>query len=240
MFHCCVQFFVSRKHKFVFIRHPKSSSSAIIEAITKTFCAGETCTQFELAPMNNVIDAIWRVYFVFTWVRNPFARMVSIYNMMSSKYLYLRAGEDGKTVGDHCSIPFLRFSEDTNQLRSECHARGCCVYIPEYKQWIPWFVAAHVNDQSHAVFTTSGSSMVDFVGRTENIDEDWAALLKHFKRRNHARLRSMKFTSRKQTASTNSTEQCFGFDAISKMLSNTTMSNIARQYSRDLVLFGYV
>ena len=240
-----VQFLISNKHKFIYVRQPKSSSSAIIDAIQRTFCEEDKCTRDEFMPLTSLegMEQTWKDFYVFTWVRNPFSRIVSAYKMMSQKYLVMREGPDGTDVGEPCSVSFLTYTQNTNSLRSDCQIRGCCIYIAVYKQWIPWFIAAHINDQSHAVFSGDGGSMVDFIGRTENIEEDWNEMLLEFNERMNTSFEPMVFTLVNQADDTQEqaakTELCPGHESLRSYLNETTMFNIAKQYSRDLVLFDY-
>ena len=40
-----------------------------------------------------------------------------------------------------------------------------------------------MNDQSHLVFTVDGKSMVDYIGRTEHINDDWVEVVEHISER---------------------------------------------------------
>jgi hypothetical protein len=85
-----------------------------------------------------------------------------------------RTGKNNDIPGANCGLPFLDFSENTNSMRELCPAEGCCSFIgPPMNAWFPHFVDEHIGDQSHCVFLPGGESMVDYIGASETIDEDW-------------------------------------------------------------------
>lgn len=86
---------ISHKWKFIFVRQPKSSSTAIMVAIKSQLCGlvdgvGE-CAPDEFTSANDVTDEQWRDYFVFTVVRNPWIRMLSAHTMFTKHFLRLCA-----------------------------------------------------------------------------------------------------------------------------------------------------
>ena len=80
-----MQVYISNKWKFIYIRQPKSSSSTILEMI-RSWCKGR-CSRDDLHAVDNVSDDIWKSYFVFTFVRNPWTRMLSAYGMFQRHHL---------------------------------------------------------------------------------------------------------------------------------------------------------
>jgi Sulfotransferase family len=82
---------VSDRWRFVYIRQPKSSSTAVLHAIKQQLCGlpdgkGE-CQPDELRHVTSLDNQIWQDYFVFTFVRNPWTRMLSAYKMFMQHFL---------------------------------------------------------------------------------------------------------------------------------------------------------
>lgn len=89
-----MQVYMSRKWKFIFVRQPKSSSTAILHAISNQLCAvndgDPECDPNEFKQVNSVeeLDHEWQSYFVFTVVRNPWIRMLSAHTMFNKHFLF--------------------------------------------------------------------------------------------------------------------------------------------------------
>lgn len=85
----CMQVFVSNIWQFIYVRNPKSSSTAVLDAITQQLCGGE-CVADQLREVRRWVELepVWSRYFVFTVVRNPWTRMLSAYNMFHEGYLF--------------------------------------------------------------------------------------------------------------------------------------------------------
>jgi hypothetical protein len=83
-----VQVYVSDRYKFLYIRQPKSSSTAVLGAIKGQLCGGK-CDKDQLRPLHihRVPDDIWNEYLVFTFVRNPWTRILSSYKFLHSHFL---------------------------------------------------------------------------------------------------------------------------------------------------------
>jgi hypothetical protein len=88
-----VQVYISEKWRFIYVRQPKSSSTAIIAAIKTQLCGLEDrkadCEpdEFRLADSRDISDHVWEEFFVFTFVRNPWTRMLSAYRMFQERLL---------------------------------------------------------------------------------------------------------------------------------------------------------
>ena len=135
-----------------------------------------------------IADDVWTSFLVFTFVRNPWRRIASIYRMVTSHFLHTRILPEGcaasdntprcdPTVGDACSVPFIEFTRNTRVLKMNCETANCCAYMPLEKTWNSAYLQTVVNDQSTVVFTPDGGSRVDFIGRAERMQEDWIELM---------------------------------------------------------------
>jgi Sulfotransferase family len=88
-----VQVWVSKKWRFIFIRQPKSSSTAVMVAIKSQLCGladpsnVNNCDPDQFAVAEDITDAMWREFFVFTIVRNPWTRLLSAHTMFTKHFL---------------------------------------------------------------------------------------------------------------------------------------------------------
>jgi hypothetical protein len=88
-----MQVWISRKWRFIFIRQPKSSSTAIMVAIKSQLCGlvdpenYDRCQLDEFKVAGAIPEETWRDFFVFTVVRNPWTRMLSAHNMFRKHFL---------------------------------------------------------------------------------------------------------------------------------------------------------
>lgn len=80
---------MSATWKFIYLRQPKSSSSAVIGSIKTQLCKG-ICGHKDLYPEKDMValSKLWDSYFVFTVVRNPWTRALSAYTMFSRGVLH--------------------------------------------------------------------------------------------------------------------------------------------------------
>jgi hypothetical protein len=97
---------VSKTWRFIFVRQPKSSSTAVLRGIESQFCktgGNKTrCTPDELARMHTVSEEQWRDYFVFTVIRNPWIRMLSAHKMFTTHFLRQCAPFGKLLIGQAC------------------------------------------------------------------------------------------------------------------------------------------
>ena len=173
----CPQVFVSIKYKFIYIRQPKASSTSLMAVMNTLYCGGRKCKTHEFTQVSEaetLSSAMWRSYFVFTVVRNPIARMISAYLMFTRYFLFTRDPHYPTEKGAKCSLAFPEYAKDAFALRRICNTRACCAYIAgQPGSFVDNFPNGHVTQQAHTVFTTAGRLIVDYIGRTENISEDW-------------------------------------------------------------------
>jgi Sulfotransferase family len=86
-----VQVYISDKWKFIYVRQPKSSSTAVLHAIKKQLCGladgNGDCRTEDFRQISDLEEHKWRSYFVFTFVRNPWLRVLSAHKMFSLIFL---------------------------------------------------------------------------------------------------------------------------------------------------------
>jgi len=230
------QMFVSRAYGVVFVRQPKSASSAILEAARAAFSDFEEHTG----------GALPRGFYVFTFVRNPWTRALSAHRMMNT--IFLRTRESSGAAGGHCRVPFSAFARDAQALRAACSARSCCPYIDPHGDdprpansteppaaFVPWFIDQHVNDQSGCV---GDPGALDFVGRSEHAGQDWLLLVSELNRRGPA----YPVVTRTPVSNPNGLgrtpdrvqTRCDSFRSAENVRA------LALQYAEDVVRFGFM
>jgi hypothetical protein len=148
-------FWVSHKYKFVGIKVAKSGGSTFLKKLKSAFCGVTFDGPFDITaqcPDTSVLDHgqaehddcihtlplpnVWDDYFVFTVVRNPWARRESMMHYCDVRDI--RAGHD-----KHCG---------------RCSLVHCKPYGP-------------------GIMSPDGASFVDFVGHSENLNNDMETIL---------------------------------------------------------------
>jgi len=146
---------ISHKHKFIFIRVPKTASTSIQLALGKICGPGDIVSAFRepnIAPDHHprndegyvphtaarkikrkITPEIWNRYFKFAFERNPFDKMVSQYHMKISK------GYD-KSFKEFCL--------------------ECAGGVRSFRKGIE-------------LYSKGGKIVVDFIGKYENLNEDF-------------------------------------------------------------------
>lgn len=238
------QAYISHKFKFIYVRQPKSSSSAVLLAINRQLC-GNTCNYQEpdqwgekLDPqlVGEISDEHWNNYFVFTVVRNPWTRILSTYKFLHHEHLRRKvfAGDDSPP-GEKCGMDFEEFTRDTHKLSSLCEDEGCCGYVPHRKDWAPTFVDVHITDQASCTFLPGGESLVDYIGTSSTLNEDWKQIVSEISKRSGLPLKSEDVLP----ANGDGINECTNADPKG-YYDTDSLKNVALQYSMDVLGFGYL
>lgn len=85
--------------------------------------------------------------------------------------------DHGIIPGDKCGMDFSEFAKNAHQLATLCNTEQCCPYIQQRKKWNPAFVDVHITDQSSCTFVPDGESIVDYIGTTETLNDDWKQVI---------------------------------------------------------------
>lgn len=173
---------INRDYKFIWIKGKKVGGTTIREPL------GWICgDSWQVPPNRNVdhcservhnnltitleeIEENWKDYFVFGFVRNPFARFASSYTYIKSYGGY----GSGFQFWEVCRDPF-------KQARA---------YLTPDKKW-NFALEHHVHhmmEQSSCFFTENGEIAVDFVGETESLMDDLQTILDKINERKPAYL----------------------------------------------------
>jgi hypothetical protein len=190
---------VSEAKKFVFIRTPKTAGTSIESAIIR-FAIPGTSQLFHWHTAARDACAVlqrWDQYFRFAFVRNPYDLQVSLYN----------------------------------------YVRRCGKWHPEYKRVrryadVSEYVKQHVarlaqrrelRTQTDLLCSSDGVSLVNFIGRFENLHEHFEQICSRIGIR------------RVTLPHLNSARSPFG----RSVLDRTARQIVANAYRRDFELFGY-
>ena len=155
--------------------------------------------------------------------------------------VHRRAGADGAASGAHCGTTFLEYSRNSDTLRQLCLRESCCAYIPALSRFVPHFIDQHINDQAHCVFLPGGDSLVDYIGATSTIEEDWPRIVAEINHRAGTAFVPQPITNPNghgKSASRVATD-C-ELPEVREMFNETTLRNIARQYAMDIVRYGFM
>ena len=143
---------VSARYNFIFVHVPKTAGSSITTALKPygkdnrlATASTKHETLAEFFARNRIVPSL---YFKFGFVRNPWCRMVSFYF-----YLRSRAHKNPEIKDVYDFAAFLRVLEKDVKWLSRKHS---------------------IRPQSDFLFQ-DGKLIADFIGRYENLDEDYAA-----------------------------------------------------------------
>ena len=138
-------------HKAIFIHIPKTAGTSVGEALFP----GVRSTHYRWEHYQSYSPERFENYFKFTFVRNPFDRVVSA-------YFYLQQGGKSTMPNDrrfwdlHLS-PYKSFEDFVREG----------LHLSPVRRW------GHFHPQAAFVASDDGTVQVDFVGRVENLTEDF-------------------------------------------------------------------
>ena len=202
---------ISHKHKFVFIATPKTGSTTIRKSLAKYSdikSVGDKTSPYywhtsalELKEHFNEKNWNWNEYFKFTFVRNPWSRCVS-------KWEHRKRVSNNQTLLDNRD-------EFAIQSRNLIH---------KWKSFRGMLRRGHVgNSQYNWCFDASGNQLVDFIGKTENFQEDFNTICDKIK------------IPQQQLPRKNATKH----KHYTEYYDDETKQIVAEKYAKDIAYFGY-
>ena len=161
---------------------------------------------------------------------------------MAAQMFCRRLGPNGGEPGESCGMSFLDFSENSNSMRELCPHDDCCSYVSSLAQFVPHFTDQHINDQAHCVFLPGGESLVDYIGSTATIAEDWPIIVDAINKRANTSFVAGPVTNPNGHggADGHGQETACSDANVRANFNETTLKNIARQYAMDVIRYGFL
>ncbi|MBI3312642.1 MAG: sulfotransferase family 2 domain-containing protein [Candidatus Omnitrophica bacterium] len=143
---------ISHQHKFIFVEIQKTASKTV-----RTTLGAKHADHFTVQKLiEQHGKPVWEEYFTFTFVRNPWARLVS-------GYFFRRDGGNGSGKDlDWAKLYPPTFKEFCSNLEFFQNIPGENMFITQY-DWLA---------------TMEGKIELDYLGRYETLDQDWEAICK--------------------------------------------------------------
>lgn len=206
---------ISHKYKFIFVHIPKTGGMSIAnligrEALPVNLLTGDDYWTDIHGKYFHYVGRYgqdtWDKYYKFAFVRNPWDRLVSCFS-------YLTGGGN-------------------NRFDKKLSDRYIKKYEGDFTRFVKEFVAAdrikylfHMHPQHEFICDRAGRVLVDFVGKLENIREDFNKICDHFGVPRYT-LPHINQTQRK-------------LNHFTDYYNDETREIVADKYSRDIELFGY-
>lgn len=165
---------VSYDKQFLYIHIPKCAGSSITKALKASMrlrFEGKISHQIRMAhkidtnfwhhltaqSLQKFISAKqWGSYFKFAFVRNPWDRLVSFYFFHKKR-----------TVE---SLKFREQNQEVTRIFDQAHT---------FEEWL--LLESYVRPQTAYLSDSKGNLMIDYVGKYETIEDDFAFICKHLK-----------------------------------------------------------
>jgi hypothetical protein len=186
----------------IFVHIPKTGGISVSTALFGNLAGGHT----RISEYRNIFDEKeFNQYYKFTFVRNPWDRLYSA-------YCFLKAGgineDDSAWSVSHLSNidtfeAFVMHFLNEDIIYTEVHL------VPQYK----------------FICDENGQTLVDFIGRFENIENDFNVIAK--KIAPGAKLAHMNSSTKNRATNTNT------------IFTQAMRDKVAILYARDIELFGY-
>ncbi len=161
------KYVVVRNKRLIYLHIPKVATSSIVESITNTGAKDDYMIHTLCRPVSSLTKG-QEHYYKFTFVRNPFDRLVSCYE---SKY-----HEDRK----HLKV-LVYLTYDYYLLGYMRKDKGFDNFIHQVCKLPDGMRDLHVKSQYRIVHDKNGKLGVDYIGKYENLEEDYKVIEDKFK-----------------------------------------------------------
>lgn len=135
---------ISHKHKCIFVHIIKTGG----ESIERSF-RGNKQHRFAKTYKKQIGDKKWNNYFTFTFVRNPWDKMVS-------QYFYIK-----KHIKEKYKLTFREFILEFKSCSESEYINGKGIPVKFNPIQLPW------------ILDDDGNCLVDYIGRFENLQQDF-------------------------------------------------------------------
>lgn len=138
---------VNDQHKFIFVHIIKTGGSSIEKLFGQ-----KKIHSFAKKYKKQIGSKKWDNYFKFTFVRNPWDKMVS-------QYFYIQKNQQGKY-----KLTFREFISAFQSCPEKEYINGVGIPVRFNPVQLPW------------ILDDDGNCLVDFIGRFENFQEDFGII----------------------------------------------------------------
>ena len=155
----------SDKYKTIFVRVPKTGSNSIIHSIGNIFdkknnntlpkecrVPGGMAVHIPASDIAKHMPEIWKNYFTFGFIRNPYYQVISSYYQVKNKAIY--------------KWPSLYNLDKLESIES---------YVPYILECFP---TCRSIKQEIFLFDSNGNQLVDYIGKYENLQSDYKFICK--------------------------------------------------------------
>ena len=239
----------SHKYKLVFFHLPKNAGVSVRRAIgidrkSHKFPFTNVSVALAIDVKANTLDSIYESYHKFAIVRNPYERMVSLYNFRKQgndlyDYANLKessVGPDGKEWGFNRWIlsPEMKGTDEMGQKRmlSDSYLHAYWYFKDKERGYIGRnYLRTHTEFLNQVDFLTNpligGRLMPDTIIRQENLIEEWNAMFNKlgYKAPELGKSNTSKHTKKKTHYSHYYNDESYEF--------------VTKLFKKDLNFFGY-
>jgi len=223
---------VSVKYKFIYIHVLKSAGMTIKAFLKRALCGGQTgsaacqddSTSLEIVDCAAVLQE-HPDYFVWSFVRNPFARLYSGYSMADNFRLRTHGSS---TTATSSMLPEFTFDEFATSPR---------------RNRLTMASVSHFEPQTKFLFDRADCPVFDFLGRLEDLENDMQQVLEligspelkaYYVQANNGTLHH-----ETSTAFGKAKIDDLGGDLRNAYRSVQTVESATHEYARDFALLGY-
>ena len=137
---------IDHKHKFIFVHIPKTGGTSIESLFIRNAHIKDVTGKHNM--VSDIGSEFLKKYFTFTFVRNPWDRMVSYYKFRIKRWNMFNHGESFKE--------WIRFlcSDEVQKIKA-------------------YHFNLAIKNQHEFLVSESNEISVDFIGRFENLQEDF-------------------------------------------------------------------
>jgi hypothetical protein len=199
---------IDHQLKAIYLSIPKNANTSIKSALLTMSNTGDpqnphaNDTPFESIELNTVRSQKYAKYFRFTFVRNPWDRLLSAW----ADKCGAESNVDLSRFGMPKGVPFAHFVDaacELNDLYTDVHLRSQVDIL-------------HIR----------GACLPDFIGRFENLKQDWERVLLALKLSKDRRVELPQM-------------QRSAHEGYRKMYNQQMAQKVATRYARDIEFFGY-
>jgi len=157
---------INHKYKFIFVHIHKTAGSSIRNSLLKL--DGSEFLAHHHTHLKWIDYKKYEDYYKFCFVRNPWDRLVSWYFGI----LKLKSNNNLQKYIKSCSNNFSEFLNCRGIIKETIYNKK----IESFNTKIPYFKSISYNQLDY-VSDDSGNILVNFIGRFENLNNDWNTIL---------------------------------------------------------------